>query len=534
VRNSDGLLASVSDDTSIRIWDVHRGMCTRVATTGHTANVFAVGWIDEDGIATAGWDGQVRLTSIGERPGPVKCYLCHESRVKQLVTDPSCPCVFLTASEDGTVRQFDIRESHSCSRGCSNVVVDRTCSNAQMPMVRCLALSPDSTYLAIGERMVPISIFDRRQLSCRAAGRSSDTAVRILAPEVCPQFLRSARPTGVAFKPDGCALAVTYCDDHAYILPILEDSVDVHLHKEPEAKPDAVEDLVHTQKACFSMYSSTIASSTAVAQAPLSSVAQRRAAYMHRCKALLQRQAPGDAVWAAVDAARLVSEEDAGARSLGALACSRLCSACRERRRIRRALQADDDEEVPAGNDEPFFSDRPRGASPFVGPGAAAVMDEEESSSDPDSDVCDELSVVSNQASDDVGCPCGATTLTDIITDDTSEQSVRLVGHCHADTDIKEIVWWGSNAVCTGSDDGTICAYDARSGRLLRVLAGHQRGEAVNSIVCIPGEGLASSGIDDFIRLWTPSREDGHALSNPDMEEHIRRSMRMLYRSSEF
>lgn len=42
---------------------------------------------------------------------------CHKNRVKRIATENS-PSLFLTVSEDGTVRQHDLRRPHSCSSEC--------------------------------------------------------------------------------------------------------------------------------------------------------------------------------------------------------------------------------------------------------------------------------------------------------------------------------------------------------------------------------------------------------------------------------
>ncbi len=116
-------------------------------STGHRANIFSVKFAPASGNArlfTAAGDAQVRVFDLSrysavsnQRAVPdgrewtawneegadpessssccVRVYRCHRSRAKRIATEAS-PDTFLSASEDGTVRQMDLRVPHSCSR----------------------------------------------------------------------------------------------------------------------------------------------------------------------------------------------------------------------------------------------------------------------------------------------------------------------------------------------------------------------------------------------------------------------------------
>ena len=51
----------------------------------------------------------------GDHITPLSTFRCHRSRVKKLAMDPLRREVFLSASEDGSVRQFDLRQHHRCN-----------------------------------------------------------------------------------------------------------------------------------------------------------------------------------------------------------------------------------------------------------------------------------------------------------------------------------------------------------------------------------------------------------------------------------
>jgi WD40 repeat protein len=128
------LLASVSDDCTLRLWrtsDMHRFTGQQASEdsvvqphvtipTQHDANIFGVAFLSphDDGqdmwLATGGMDDAV-ITHTLTRPN-LAVYRCHSNRVKQVISDVVEPRVFYSASEDGTIRRFDSREPCECSR----------------------------------------------------------------------------------------------------------------------------------------------------------------------------------------------------------------------------------------------------------------------------------------------------------------------------------------------------------------------------------------------------------------------------------
>lgn len=93
----------------------------------------------------------------------------------------------------------------------------------------------------------------------------------------------------------------------------------------------------------------------------------------------------------------------------------------------------------------------------------------------------------------------------------------RFEGHCNTHTDIKEAIFLGdrSNYVAAGSDDGNIFIWQRDSGNLVRVLRGDS--SIVNCIQWHPTASvMATSGIENVVRLWEPWNED------PGMEADTR------------
>ncbi|XP_068641447.1 protein ALTERED SEED GERMINATION 2-like isoform X2 [Aristolochia californica] len=84
----------------------------------------------------------------------------------------------------------------------------------------------------------------------------------------------------------------------------------------------------------------------------------------------------------------------------------------------------------------------------------------------------------------------------------------RYVGHYNVGTDIKQASFLGQNGeyIASGSDDGRWFIWEKKTGRLVKMLAGDEA--VVNCVQCHPFDcTIATSGIDDTIKIWTPQSE---------------------------
>lgn len=150
------LLASGSDDTYLNIWDYNPSAIASPfslntsVSTGHHANIFSVKFMPHSSdrtVVTCAGDSEVRVFDLEYAPsGPTQAtsfdnhasstrsrkfsnffpntrwlnesntnarvYKSHADRAKRIVTESS-PHLFLTCSEDGEVRQWDLRQPSS-------------------------------------------------------------------------------------------------------------------------------------------------------------------------------------------------------------------------------------------------------------------------------------------------------------------------------------------------------------------------------------------------------------------------------------
>ncbi len=221
---SGRLLASGSDDQHLNIHtyqpdsSISPFALTTTVSTGHTANIFSVKFMpysDDRTLVTCAGDAEVRIFDIeyaGRSAVPssasniassgrsrgfnslyngvrylsdgdtgTKVYRSHSDRVKRIVTESS-PYLFLTCSEDGEVRQWDLRQPSSAypaprgGRGfmAAGAVRDHDNSNVPPPLISykryhldlntisCAASQPH--YIALGGAHLHCFLHDRRMI----------------------------------------------------------------------------------------------------------------------------------------------------------------------------------------------------------------------------------------------------------------------------------------------------------------------------------------------------------------------------------
>lgn len=165
--SDDGLLlASGSDDRQICIWSYPNTNNVVSCATDHTQNIFGVKFLPEqnDRIVSVGGDGLVQYHNVSPDGGHriSASWHCHEDRAKKVDTEMCNPNWFVTCSEDGTIRQFDIREPHTCDEnGCTtNIVATWQDEDVSLNSLSVSQLRPQ--YIACAGTGSIVRVIDRR------------------------------------------------------------------------------------------------------------------------------------------------------------------------------------------------------------------------------------------------------------------------------------------------------------------------------------------------------------------------------------
>eukprot|EP00878_Enallax_costatus_P038337 GHUV01043543.1.p1 GENE.GHUV01043543.1~~GHUV01043543.1.p1 ORF type:complete len:183 (+),score=24.75 GHUV01043543.1:726-1274(+) len=180
-------MASGSDDLRLCLWDLQSSKPVTTIATGHSQNIFCARFMPTTGgssqplVATCAGDGEIRLHDM--YTGCKSVYNHHMSRVKKLVTEPGNPNLLISCSEDGTVRQIDIRQP---GRNATQLL--QLARNGVKLEINSISAPWHKPWLlAVGASDDLLRIFDRR-----TAGTTSGSRPRVTGPKVCTE--RGADP----------------------------------------------------------------------------------------------------------------------------------------------------------------------------------------------------------------------------------------------------------------------------------------------------------------------------------------------------
>lgn len=259
--SDDGtFLASASDDLCVKVW---RYPCSsenerpvRSIDTGHRSNIFGLAFLPCTGsevVATGAMDNEVRVHGVS-RDGS-RAFRCHVQRVKAIDVLPRCPNLVFSASEDGTVRMFDLRchshddgacgaesfltrtRSNSASNPCASSIcigIGRTdhskrslrrypSSEYEFPIeAKDLSINPiDTNQLAVACGDAYVRVYDRRLLHSNSAAAPQKPLRSIAPPHLAgTRHADAVNATSVKYSGNGRDVVVHYHKDHCYVMDV--------------------------------------------------------------------------------------------------------------------------------------------------------------------------------------------------------------------------------------------------------------------------------------------------------------------------
>ncbi|DBB01012.1 TPA: hypothetical protein ACH3X1_000915 [Trebouxia sp. C0004] len=231
------VLLSGSDDCRVKLWSAESGKAVQSFDSGHTSSIYVTKFMPNTGneqIITSAADRQVRLVNLHR--SAVKPYTFHHGRVKALV--PLDPFMFISGSDDGTVRHYDTREPASTSSipgmRTGDVLADqryeRTPRGRAKVSINAVAVDPMRPYLFVTGSSDPLMrLYDRRMSLQRGhtqspSGRSWPQWVSCFIPSglktdtMQPRTGTERAPfvTSVKFSGGGDQVIASYSGDNIY------------------------------------------------------------------------------------------------------------------------------------------------------------------------------------------------------------------------------------------------------------------------------------------------------------------------------
>lgn len=256
------LLASVSDDQHLMIWNPFKHHRLTDIATPHHNNIFSVKFLpqsQDSKVATGAGDSYVYIFDVNKGAEPIWSCHCHTQRIKRLATAPENPYMLWSSGEDGYVLQFDIREPHSCSSQSKVVLLDLRDQIYKNIEVKCVAINPRRPeLLAVGLNDPYARVYDRRMISLRNIMRQGDVQTigtdasegdnvpKNCATYFCPGHfkkhirsnaqIRHKAITYLAFSPDGTELLVNMGTEQIYLYDVVGAKEPVFFELPPHAE----------------------------------------------------------------------------------------------------------------------------------------------------------------------------------------------------------------------------------------------------------------------------------------------------------
>ncbi|XP_049781541.1 WD and tetratricopeptide repeats protein 1-like isoform X1 [Schistocerca cancellata] len=563
------VLASASDDVQIILWDPFKHKKLHTFPSGHHGNVFTVKFLPKTNdrvLVTGAGDCLIRVHDITSSETTHSCS-CHTARVKRIATAPSVPYMFWSASEDGTVMQFDLRTSHACSGTVNNLLINLANHVGREAEAKCVAINPlREELLAVGANDPFIRVYDRRMIKLlnkdvrvpmgnRAPGAEVPDnlvqgCVTYFVAGQLPSIQRFYRKnyrnlvsTYITFGPNGRDLLANMGGEQVYIFDISNkrrpkrfEFSDVGLD---ELKPDddegcehLTEDLMHLDVYAYGEECKEFNRTNGFSfqTAPT----QKGFTPPHRIESLKMIANGAYDAKQYTQAISMYNEAISQCPEYAFLYGNRAAAYMRRdwdgdmyaaMRDCHIALQLD-----PNYVKAHFRLARCLYELQWINEASKCLkafkVKYPEHSDQPackalTKDVIlakgymRDLEEDSGSSDDDSSGPSIPSTdnispLEKFWRENAYDYEIRFCGHCNTTTDIKEANFFGSDGqfVVAGSDDGSFFIWDRRTTNIIRILRGDD--SIVNCLQPHPTYCLlATSGIDPVVRLWAPKPEDG-------------------------
>jgi len=599
---SGDILASGSDDQTVILWRPQTGDKIVQLSTDHQGNIFSVKFIphtSDSSIVTGSQDSRVCLIDV-EKGCAVQRASISRGRIKRLAVSEETSGIFWSASEDGTVMQWDTREKWTDATISCLIDLNSHCARAE---VKCVAVNPlRDEMLAVGSNDQFIRLYDRRKLSLkkidsqsrsyRSIGPSDcDTtppdAVKYLVPghladldttrSSIKSYFRPLTTTYLNFSCNGTELVANMGGDHVYYFDrdslfgsncrptVMEtlnkvessscDSPSKHANASSDSKastssssqtpvPGTSSSSGKLMNGGVSGHMTELSHEVDLIKLTANSEFERGnytqalqyyntalvkeshpILYGNRAAALMKRKYTGDTYAATRDCITTLNINPGHIKAL--LRLSKCLHELERHDEARKCLHVfknrypNHAKSKDCQQLEKEINEAEAEAASVLKSEQEGEADEEEiiqqasddSTTPPPLQDGEEPMVVEPTATKPSGAGRKGKNFSEkelLWRSKAADYTRRYVGACNTSTDIKEANFFGADGqfIMSGSDDGKIFMWDTKSTNLVKVLTADS-----NTVNCVQGHPclplVASSGIENIIRIWDPRPEDG-------------------------
>ncbi|CAD5121988.1 DgyrCDS10441 [Dimorphilus gyrociliatus] len=534
--NSTGdVLASGSDDYTIKLWDPFRYRMLNSMTTAHTGNIFSVKFMPETSdntIISGAADHNINVHDayIGET---VRIFSEHQNRVKRLATAPLERDIFWSGSEDGTVMEFDLRCNYK-DDSHKTVLINLSAYCNIKSEVKSININPLKPYeLAVGANDPFARIYDRRKLkkynfdlprNTASFSKSysdnlinsdsykiDENAVSYFVPrhlmedDGCCRRGKNLTITYLTFSPNGQELLVNLGGEQVYLFNTKDQSEDILL-KVGNLREKCFSPIDNDEK--FELNSLMKMKHVTLKSNSLKEEADRQNSIKEYSKAIrLYNEAiklsPSTPILYCNRATALMNRDWNGDLYSGLRDCVKALTLDKTLKKAyfkiaKILLTLGWHKEAEEWTDAVFKKYVKSEAGPlFESLRKDINTAKKEAEKEPRR----------RRKSEDEFCKLNKQET--VWRNKSIDFQNRYCGHCNTTTDIKEVNFWGSSGqfVMAGSDDAKIFIWDRKTENQLITLSGDD--SIVNCLqphpyTCL----LASSGIDPVVKLWGPLSEN--------------------------
>ncbi|CAF1334471.1 unnamed protein product [Adineta ricciae] len=224
-------ILSGSDDQNLIVTNPYTRKELVKVRSGHRENIFSAKFLPESNdrrVVSCSGDGVIFQTNFDRPPNTYShegCFTCHgSSTAYEVRTIPHTPNLFLSCSDDCTIRLYDLRTKSHCLKDlCNDDILIR--SNWGITSMDVNPMNSNEIICACADSS--IRLYDQRKLSTQSSSRTTSLRERcdLSTKGLLAYFSLTnskdqhrSRITSAVFNPHGTEVLASYSSDSIYLL----------------------------------------------------------------------------------------------------------------------------------------------------------------------------------------------------------------------------------------------------------------------------------------------------------------------------